>query len=157
MNITSYMYEVGDFANRPSTFLSFALKEKGKRKWGPIYLRVFLLAPLPEPMETSKENINKKYKKTKYQKQWIKWNKSNTIDRSIKLRPLRIDQSQRNEGPTCVRVSWRPRQNCAERHSRAPRVLAHTCVMGGAYWIGLWSKKVPYCIGFILEACKMRL
>ena len=36
-----------------------------------------------------------------------------------------------------MRVSWRARQSCAERHWRAPGVLAHTCVVGGAYWIGL--------------------
>ena len=36
-----------------------------------------------------------------------------------------------------MRVSWRARQSCAERHWRAPCVLAHTCIVGGAYWIGL--------------------
>ena len=36
-----------------------------------------------------------------------------------------------------ARISWRARQSCAERHWRAPRVFANTCVVGGAYWIDL--------------------
>ena len=79
------------------------------------------------------------------------------IDRSIKLRPIAywpIPAQRRSikYGPTCVRVSLGARQNCAERHWRGARVLAQTCVVGGAYWIGLLSKA-----RFILPANAIRM
>ena len=67
-----------------------------------------------------------------------------TIDRSIKLCPIAywpilMQQRSYTKVRHACAYAWRAQQSCAERHRRAPRVLAHTYVVGGAYWIGLFS------------------
>ena len=70
---------------------------------------------------------------------------SSQIDRFIKLRPNSywpITTQWRSNTKVRHACAWRVRQSCAERHWRAPRVLAHTCVPGGAYWIGLLAHRL---------------